>query len=101
VLRCGSPIGRKIASWIFDHLLWDSGGSAQPGFWAGLWATRKLLLALAGSTLLTWLEWVEHHPPDIVIVAVIHFVFVLFAIALLVYIGQRFSRNDTASLGKR
>jgi hypothetical protein len=34
-------------------------------------------------------------------VAVIHFVFVLFAIALLVYIGQRFSRNDTASLGKR
>jgi hypothetical protein len=95
------PVVRKIAGWIFDHLLWDTGGSVQSGFWAGLWGTRKLLLALVGSTLLTWLEWVEHHPPDIVIVAVIHFVFVLFAIALLVYIGHWFNRNDTTSLGKR
>jgi len=57
---------------------------------------RKLLLALVGSALLTWQEWVERHPPEIAIVALIHFVFVLAAIALLVYMGQWLSR----SLGK-
>ena len=95
------PIAQKFALWIFDHLLWDPAGSARVGFWGGLWATRKLVIAFAGAALLTWREWVEHHPPEIAIVAVIHFVFVLAVIALLVYIGQRFSHSDRKSLSKR
>jgi hypothetical protein len=86
--------------WILDHLLWDSAGSRRTGFWGGLWASRKLFVALAGSALLDWMEWVKHHPPDMVIVAVVHFVFVLAAIALFVYMGQRFRRSERKRLGK-
>jgi len=89
-----APIRRKITHWIFDHLLWDTTSTVRQGFWGGLWATRKLLVALAGAALLTWREWAEHKPPEIAIVALIHFVFVLAAIALLLYTGQWFSRSD-------
>ena len=82
---------RKIARWIVDHILWDTATNRpRAGFWRGVWATRKLLVALAGAGLLTRLEWVEHHPPDIAIVAILHFVFMLSAIALLVYAGGWF-----------
>ncbi|MGA9811949.1 MAG: hypothetical protein WBQ64_04175 [Terriglobales bacterium] len=81
------PVYRKTTRWMLDHMLWDTGGASGRGFWPGLWATRKLLLALAVSGVLTWREWVEHHPPEIVIVEVIHFVFVFAVIALLVYLG--------------
>jgi hypothetical protein len=43
--------------------------------------------------LLTWQEWVEHHPPEIAIVAVLHLVFAFTAIALLVYARQWFRRG--------
>jgi hypothetical protein len=82
------PIHRKIARWIFDSLLWDTAGTEPHGFWRGLWATRKLVIAVVGSAVLTWREWVEHHPPEIALVALIHFVFVLAAIAVLVFVGQ-------------
>jgi len=82
-----APIRRKITRWIFDHLLWDTASTVRQGFGGGLWATRKLLVALAGAALLTWREWAEHKPPEIGIVALIHFVFVLAAIALLLYTG--------------
>jgi hypothetical protein len=95
------PIHRKITRWIIDHLLWDTTGSARAGFRGGLWAARKLLAAVAGATLLTWWEWVEHHPPEIAIVALIHFVFVLAAIALCVYIWGWFKRSDKASPGRQ
>lgn len=85
---------RKIAQWVVDHLLWGAGGAGRTGPWGGLWAARKLLRALAVSAVLTWREWVEHHPPEIAIVAVTHFMIVLVVIALLVYIAQWFSRND-------
>ncbi len=80
---------QRIGRWIFHHLLWDTGGVAREGFLRGLWATRKLIIALAGSALLDWMEWVEHHPPEMVLVALIHFVLVLGVIALFVYVGQR------------
>jgi hypothetical protein len=83
------PLPQRISRWIFDHLLWDTGGIARQGFWGGLWATRKLIIALAGSALLDWMEWVEHHPPEMVIVVLVHFVLVLGVIALFVYVGQR------------
>ena len=87
-------IHRKIARWIFDHLLWDPAGTARGGLRGGLWATRKLCIAIVGAALLTWLEWAEHHPPGLAVVALIHFVFVLAATALVVYAGQRFGRSD-------
>jgi len=89
----------KIARWFFVHLLWDTAGAVRPGFWGGLWATRKLLVAAGGSVLLTWREWVKHHPPEIAIVALLHFVFVLAVIALLVYTGQWLSHSGKKSPG--
>jgi uncharacterized membrane protein YqhA len=58
---------------------------------------RKLILAVAAAALLTWIEWEEHHPPEIALVAVIHFVFVCAAIALAVYIRERIVRSQKPS----
>jgi hypothetical protein len=58
-----------------------------------MWATRKVIVAIMGAALLTWLEWIEHHPPQIVIIALIHFVFVFAVIGLVVYVGQQFYRT--------
>jgi len=55
-----------------------------------LLSIRTLLIALAGSALLTYLEWIEHHPPNMVMIAILHFVFVWAAIALVVYGWQRY-----------
>ena len=91
----------KIMRWIIDHLLWDTKGATGGGFGRGLWAARKLLAAIVGAVLLTWWEWEEHHPPDIAIVALIHFVFVLVAIALVVLIGQWYSRGTQQPHSRR
>jgi len=96
-----APIHRKIARWIIDYLIWDPADTALGGFRGALWATRKLFAAVLGAALMTWWEWVEHHPPEIVIVALIHFVFVLFGIALFVHVTRRFSRSDKASRGRQ
>ncbi len=96
------PTYRKITRWIFDHMLWDTAGTAGAGFWPGLWATRKLLLALVGSAVLTGWEWVERHPPDMAIVAIVHFVFVFTLIALLVVVGLWFrGRRSPSEPGPR
>jgi hypothetical protein len=79
--------------WIIDNLLWDTSGTARKGIWRALWATRKLLVAVVVAALLTWAEWVEHHPPEIALAALIHFVFVLAVIALITYVGRWFSRR--------
>ena len=79
---------RRIGRWIVDDLLWDTSGAPREGVWRGVWAARKLLLAVALAALLTWREWVKHHPPEIAIVAVIHLVFVLIAISLVVLMWQ-------------
>jgi hypothetical protein len=88
------PVHRKITRWIFYHVLWDTTGTARDGLWGALWALRKVFIALVGAVLLTWQEWVKHHPPEIAIIALIHFVFVLAAITLFVSIGQFFSRSN-------
>lgn len=87
------PVHRNIARWIFGDLFWDTAGTPREDFWGWLRAAWRLIAAVVGAALLTWLEWVEHHPPAIVIVALIHFVFVLVAIALVVQIGRWFSRG--------
>lgn len=91
------PVHQNFTRWILDHMLWDTTGAAGTGLWLGLWATRKLLLALVGSGVLTWWEWNEHHPPDIVIVELVHFVVLFAVIALVVYVAQRFSGKRTHS----
>jgi heme/copper-type cytochrome/quinol oxidase subunit 2 len=53
-------------------------------------------VALALSVVLTWREWVEHHPPEIAVVAVMHFAIVLIVIAMLVYAAQWFPRRSRA-----
>jgi len=55
------------------------------------------MAAVVGAALLTWLEWVEHHPPAIPAVALIHFVFMLVVIALVVQIGRWLSHGDKTS----
>ena len=81
------------ASWFFHHLIWDPAGTSREGLWRGVWGMRKLLIAFAGSGVLTWLEWEEHHPPFIVIVELLHFVFVLAFVAVVVVVRQRFSHR--------
>jgi hypothetical protein len=94
-------IYRHITRWIISHLLWDTSGSAREGSGAWLWPASRLFAAVAGAALLTWREWVEHHPPEIAIVTLIHFVFVLVAIALIVHIGRWFSRSNKRSAGRQ
>jgi hypothetical protein len=66
-----------------------------------VWPIVRLFLAVIGAALLTWLEWVEHHPPEIAIVALIHLVFVLVAIALIMHIGRWFSGSHKRSAGRQ
>lgn len=85
---------RRFFAWIFDNLLWDATGSARSGFAGAMWATRKVLIAAAAAGFLTWREWVEYEPRQIMLAALMHFVFVLTAIGFLVYSLQRLGRAD-------
>ena len=87
----------KTIRWFLGHLLWDTTAAARGGIWGALWATRKLLVAVAATGLLTWREWVEHHPPEIILITFIHFVFVCAVIALLVCMGKWFSGTQKKS----
>ena len=85
---------RRFFAWIFDNLLWDATGSARSGFAGAMWATRKVLIAAAAAGFLTWREWVVYEPRQIMLAALMHFVFVLTAIGFLVYSLQRLGRAD-------
>ena len=91
------PILRSIKAWVVDHVLWDKSGESLQGLWGALWALRKVLVALLVSAVMTRQEWVKHHPPDIALIALIHFAFVLVAVALLVYAGHYFPRGNRKS----
>ena len=93
------PILQSIKSWVVDHVLWDVSAKSLLGFWGAFWALRKVLVALLVSAVMTRQEWVKHHPPEIALIALIHFVFVLVAIALLVYGGQFFLPGNRKSQG--
>ena len=79
--------------WIIDHVLWDTGATERKGVWGWLWPRWKLFVAAVGAALMTWLEWVKHHPSEIAVVALIHFAFVLIAIALFVHVARWFRRG--------
>jgi hypothetical protein len=92
-----APIHQKIMRWIIDHFLWDVTGTTREGLWGWLCGKWRVLAAVAGAVLLTWGEWVKHHPPEIALIAVIHFLFVLVAIALVVQVVRWFSRSAKKS----
>jgi len=83
---------RRMKRWVVDHLLWDR-SAQRSGFAGRIWAMRRLLLIFAGTAFLTWREWVEHHPPEIVIVAFLHFLFVFLVVAFAVLAGERWGRR--------
>jgi hypothetical protein len=100
LLGMAAPLYRKIGRWILDHLLWDTIGTNKESARPWVWPTGRLLLAVIAAALLTWWEWVLHHPPEIAIIALIHFVFVLLAIGLVVHVGRWFRRSDKRSPGR-
>jgi hypothetical protein len=96
-----APIHPRITRWTIDHVLLDTGGSPRQGFWGWFRPKWKLFAAAAASALLTWQEWVIHHPPEIAIIAVLHFVFVLVAIAVVVHLIRWLIRaNESAASGE-
>lgn len=52
---------------------------------------RTLLIALAISAVLDYIEWVEHHPPAIAVIVVLHFLFAWVVVAIVAYAWRRFS----------
>ena len=58
-----------------------------------LFSFRNIAAALAISALLDWLEWSLHHPPNMAVIAVIHFAIVLIALAIITWMTQRFRRR--------
>lgn len=55
---------------------------------------RKALFAVGASAVLTWMEWARHRPPEIALVAGIHFILVLAGIALVIAAGRWIRRLD-------
>ena len=84
---------RQITRRFIDFFLWDVDGTPREG--SGRWLLGKWrpLLALIGSGFLTWREWVEHHPPEIALIALIHFVFLLIVLAVIVHAARWLSRQ--------
>jgi len=56
-----------------------------------LLSPRLLLIALAVSAVLDYMEWVEHHPPFMAVIAVLHFVFAWVVLAIVMLAWRRFS----------
>lgn len=90
-------MARKISRWMVENLLWDTRGVPAGRSWRSIWALRKLLVAVAVAAVLTWEEWLKHHPPEIVLIAFIHLIFVLAAIAVLVAIFRWLRRSPSPS----
>jgi len=94
-------LANRLARWFYRNLLWDATATLGPGWSRFLWATRKLSLAGMLAALLTWREWVEHHPPEIALIAGIHFVFVMIVLAFLIrgwqWVSRGFKKTPTSS----
>jgi hypothetical protein len=43
------------------------------------------------SALLDYMEWVEHHPPVMAVIIVLHFVFVWVVLAIIMLLWRRFT----------
>src|SRR6476661_1651147 len=93
------PVHGKIRRWMIDPVLADTADIAQLGFWGRLRAEWKFVGVVAGAGLLTWQEWIEHHPPNMALIALIHFVFVWILVAIAVHI-VRWLRSGRRSFRK-
>jgi hypothetical protein len=82
---------RKITKWFIEYFLWNVDGTPREDPWVR--EKWRPLLALVGSAFLTWREWVEHHPPEIALIALIHFVFLLIVLAVIVHAARWLSRQ--------
>lgn len=100
-LRQMKSLAGRTVGWLYRSLIWDPSATVLPAWLRVLWAARKLLFAVALTIALTWREWVEHHPPEIGIITVIHFVFVMMALALVVrgwqWMSGAFKKAPTSS----
>ncbi|HEX6465331.1 MAG TPA: hypothetical protein VFZ98_12790 [Vicinamibacterales bacterium] len=64
---------------------------SKPTFPQSLWSPRIALIALAVSLVLDYMEWVEHHPPVMALIVVLHFLFAWVSLAVVVWMWRRFS----------
>ncbi len=58
-----------------------------------MWSYRTVGAALILSALLDWLEWSLHRPPNMAVIAVIHFAFALIVVAVVTKMTQWFRRR--------
>lgn len=56
----------------------------------------RLVVLLVGTVLLTWMEVTEHHPPDILLVVLVHMAMMLVLLALVQLAMNLFSRGSRA-----
>ena len=84
---------------MIDPVLADTADIAHLGFWGSLRVKWKFVGVLAGTALLTWQEWTAHHPPDMALIALIHFVFIWILVAIAVHI-VRWLRSSRRSFRK-
>lgn len=84
-----APRSGGCRSWLLHRLIWDTEGGLS-----GLWPARKVVAALLLSALLTWGEWVKHRPPQIALIALIHFVLILAIVAGVVYAQEWMRRRE-------
>lgn len=91
------PVHGRARRWIVDPIVGDTTDIARRGFWGRLRAEWKFFAAVAVTALLTWREWVDHHPPEIALAALIHFVFAWLAVAIAVHTARWFSRGNRKS----
>jgi hypothetical protein len=82
----------SLLHWFLDNLVWDTAGNANSGFLKVVWATRKLLISSALAVLMTLRDCGQVTAPELLLLALVHIIFAVGALALLVYTLQRFTR---------
>jgi hypothetical protein len=84
---------RIAARWIYQNLLWDPSVHTDSAVPRMIWGVRKLALGVLVAAILTWREWIEHHPPEIALIAGIHFLLVMSVLAVLIGSIRLFQRT--------
>jgi hypothetical protein len=88
------PVHGKIRRWIIDPVFANTTAGRRLSSSGRMRAEWKLFAVVAVTALLTWREWVEHHPPEIALIALIHLVFVWVGVAIIVHVVQWLSRKN-------
>lgn len=83
---------RSLGRRMFDAVAWDGPPTTDDSL-GRIVALRRPLIALVASTWLTVMEWRINRPPEIALIAVLHFVVVLLVIALVVHFFRWIARR--------